>query len=376
MYLFLTLTFFGAQAIIPGDFVSQFSQFLPDAELRALREQLGLDQPLWVQYLSWLRTVASGEFGFSYWGTPVGEILWELLPATLLVLVSGTLLAFAAGHWLGKLSAWRGSGLFTGATSFAAVLFYTTFPPWLAFVMLYLVARLIGGNPDQALYVFSGGRAQFLEPPRGRPDPTLIIMVATLILVPVLLWIASYLWKRWSGRRLPLLIGTPLLLALVGLGWYAGGLWPTAVVYLRFASVPILTYALLTFGEVMLITRTSMSDILSEDFITTARAKGLPARLVRDQHASRNAILPVLSRLVISLPYLLTGLVIIEDALRWRGLSSALFTSLYTQDMPVVMAALVLVAIFSIIARIMVDIAHLLLDPRIRHRSSELDPSQ
>ncbi|HEY4666853.1 MAG TPA: ABC transporter permease subunit, partial [Anaerolineales bacterium] len=87
---------------------------------------------------------------------------------------------------------------------------------------------------------------------------------------------------------------------------------------------------------------------------------------IRDRHAARNAILPVVSRLIISLPYLLTGIVIIEDVLEWPGLGTSLFNSLYQQDMPMVMAMFLMVGGFSLAARLLLEALLVVLDPRLR----------
>jgi peptide/nickel transport system permease protein len=129
----------------------------------------------------------------------------------------------------------------------------------------------------------------------------------------------------------------------------------------------ILTYTLLSFGETMLIMQSSMTDVLKEQYIETARAKGLPASAVREQHAARNALLPVLSRFVISLPYLLTAVVIIESSVGWPGMGTTMWNALYWQNMPVVMAILVLIGIVSLVLRLILDMLIAYTDPRIRY---------
>jgi ABC-type dipeptide/oligopeptide/nickel transport system permease component len=123
---------------------------------------------------------------------------------------------------------------------------------------------------------------------------------------------------------------------------------------------------LLTFGETMLIMRTSLREQHHQEYVTVARAKGLPESTVRDKHASRNAILPVVSRLIISLPFLLTGIVIIEDVLGWPGVGSTLFGSLYQQDMPMVMALFLLVGLVTLVARLILEVVLAMMDPRLR----------
>jgi peptide/nickel transport system permease protein len=176
----------------------------------------------------------------------------------------------------------------------------------------------------------------------------------------------NYLIQRLWRRRLPLLVALPLFLAGTVASWYALGFAPLALDVMLVAAIPLLTYVLLSFGETMLIMRTSMMDTLKEEYVLTAQAKGLADRVVRNKHAARNALLPVLSRFVVSFPYMLTGLVIVEDTLDWPGISKSLFDALYQQDMPVVMGGLLLVGILSAIARLVLDVLAAYLDPRIR----------
>jgi peptide/nickel transport system permease protein len=136
---------------------------------------------------------------------------------------------------------------------------------------------------------------------------------------------------------------------------------------LRMSWLAILTYTVLSFGETMLIMQSSMTEVLKEEYVTTAHAKGLPASQVRERHAVRNALLPVLSRLVISMPYLITGVVIIESAVGWPGMGMAMWNALYWQNMPVVMVMVLFVGILSLAARLVLDVLIAYLDPRIRY---------
>jgi peptide/nickel transport system permease protein len=157
--------------------------------------------------------------------------------------------------------------------------------------------------------------------------------------------------------------------------WYTFEFEQQAFDILSRAAIPTITYTALSFGETMLIMRTSMADTLEEEYITVARAKGLPERIVRNKHAVRNAILPVVSRLVITLPYLMTGVVIIEDVFGWPGVGSALFDSLHQQDMPIAMAIMLFVGLFSLISRLLLDVLLAYFDPRIRYQEPATLPS-
>ena len=121
----------------------------------------------------------------------------------------------------------------------------------------------------------------------------------------------------------------------------------------------------------MLIMRTSLHEQQNQEYVSVARAKGLPEAIVRDKHASRNAILPVVSRFLIILPFILTGIVIIEDVLEWPGVGSSLFNSLYQQDMPMVMMLFLLIGLVTLIARLILEVVLAIMDPRIRVTETE-----
>lgn len=379
LFLFLTFMFFVTEIMIPGDFTTQFALSHNREQREEMRHELGLDLPLWERYLHWLRRTLNGNLGTSLYGPPVIEVLKRMMPYTLLVFFTGTVIAFLFGQWLGKLVAWRGSGLLSSSATFSAIALYTSFPPWLAFLVTYFLARQLGWF-----------RRAYGDDPFGRnrqvwqdspcPAPTaMLYMVITAVAVALIVVAANKVLERRLRRRSSgwpfghaqgRLAWLELPLFVVGLvgSWFVLGFGPQALDILKVAGLPLITYVLLSFGETMLIMRTSMTDTLKETYVSTARAKGLPDDVVRDKHAARNALLPVLSRLVISLPYLLTGVVIIEQRFDWPGLSGMLFDSFYQQDMPLVLGGLLVVGVLSAAARLVLDVLYAYLDPRIRYR--------
>ena len=365
LFLFLTFMFFVAEIMIPHDFTVQFGMTYTREQREQMQQEFGLDLPLWQRYLNWVRRLISGSLGTSFYGSPVVEVLKTFLAPTLLIFVAGTGIAFVFGQWLGKLTAWRGSGWLSNSATFSAIALYTTFPPWLAFLMTYFFARRLGwfrrlDNPYRQL------NREIWKGFALTPQAVMWRMLLALVAVALLLAVVNRVLRRTLQRRIPTLLYLPLLVAGLIASWFALGFVRQALDILSLAGLPILTYVLLSFGETMLIMQTSMADTLGENYVITARAKGLPNCVVRDKHAARNALLPVLSRLVVSLPYLLTGLVIVEDVLRWPGISGALFYSLYQQDIPVVMGALLMVGVLSAVARLILDVLYVYLDPRLR----------
>jgi peptide/nickel transport system permease protein len=163
LFLFQTAVFFIVQIILPGDFVSHLVLGLTISEAQEMRAGLGLDLPIWERYLAWLMSMLRGDFGISYSNfgaeTSVMSILKSVIPATILVFGLGTLIAFVIGQWLGKVTAWQGPGFLSGSVTFSAIALYTSFPPWLAFLMVYFIVNRFGLLPryfDNSLWRSAG----------------------------------------------------------------------------------------------------------------------------------------------------------------------------------------------------------------------------
>jgi peptide/nickel transport system permease protein len=373
LFVFATLMFFLIQIIMPGDFVDQFSLFMSAGERQEMRSQLGLDLPLGQRYVQWLNKLAHLDLGASFTGGQVSDVLKSAIPPTLLVFGIGTVLAFLIGIWLGERTAWRGSGVLSRAATLGGIALFTSFPPFLAWLLSYLltdsrnfvvmgeVGGLRGGLSFRQLDVSLWAAADL--------SPVAVIerMILTMLIAAAAVLVLNGLLRRRRRVQAPPL---PLLLLIVagtvGL-WFALGIQALALDIVQFAWLAVLAYTLLSFGETMLIMQASMTEVMKEEYINTALAKGLPAAAVRKKHAVRNALLPVLSRLVISLPYLLTGIVIIESSVGWPGMGTAMWNALYWQNMPVVMAGLLIIGVLSLVARLVLDIVIAYLDPRIRY---------
>jgi peptide/nickel transport system permease protein len=367
LFFFITAVFFLVQIIVPADFTVQFALGMTAAQREAMREELGLNLPLWQQYLNWLGDFFTGKLGTSFYGNDVIELLKVALPLSMLIFVPGLALAYILGLRLGKFTGWRAPKVLSGATTLSGLALFTSFPPWLAWLVAYIIGRRLGvqravfGNPvgdfDRRLWSEID-----LEPAAvaARMLLTMAILVGGLALLN---W---QLVKR-LGRGIPVLVGIFLVGGLSFLIWRAWGFGPQSLDLATIASVPMLVFILLTFGETMLIMRTSLREQHNQEYVTVARAKGLPESIVRDKHASRNAILPVISRFIITLPFLLTGIVIIEDVLNWPGVGSSLFNSLYQQDMPVVMILFLLVGLVTLVARLLLEVILAMMDPRLRY---------
>lgn len=365
LFGFLTAMFFGVQALIPGDFVTPLRLGMTEQELADLRAQLGLDQPLWVQYLKWLRALASGELGGSTFGMPVSRLLLDVVPATLFVFVTGLLLAYLIGGWQGRWTAWR-PGFRSESMTLAGLGFVTAFPPFLAFVLVTVLGPRVSDLRQR--FLDDGGRLWFgtdLEPGGVLVDMTISLLVTLAILAVV-----GRVARRISRRRMRASLVAAIAAVAVPLWWWRQGYHLHAFDLVLDAAVPLVAFTLLAYGEFLLIMQTTMVATKHEDFIAAARAKGLSERAIRDRHAAPNAVVPLLSRLAVSIPFLMTGLVIVERSVAWPGLGDFLFRSIEAQDMPVVMGALAVIGVIALVARLALDLIMVVVDPRLRGRQA------
>ncbi|MDP8959658.1 MAG: ABC transporter permease [Actinomycetota bacterium] len=375
LFLFVTISFFLINLLIPYDYATQFQLGCVECGQR-VREQLGLDRPLWVRYLDYLGDLARGRLGYSFDGPPVTQTIFSALPTTLLIFGVGGILAYLLGDWLGRFVAWHRNRVVAGTTSTASVLFYTSFPPWLVFLLVYFgTALLLDARGALGLPVDS--TPLWRESLASEAD---VIRVGGLgLFAALLVALVVRSRARRNGWRLVAFLALPTALAAVGTAMVLLGIGPQALDVLFFRATrevnigvgsPVLAtvaLVLLAFGEVMFVLRTGIATEMREDYVATARAKGVPERLVRDRHVGRNAILPALSRFFTGVPYVITGLIIIERELAVQGLSSVFFAAVQEVDIPVILGTLVMIGMIGLALRLALDVLHAVLDPRIRY---------
>lgn len=330
----------------------------------ALRTVLGLNEPLWTQYIKWMGRFLKGDLGtsFAYRNMPVSVILATRAPRTLLLFLPASLAGFALGLWLGKHIAWRrGSWIEFGAT-LGGTAIYTSFTPWLAFVIISVFALSLGWAPpeniiDPNVWI----RQEVLL------DSVINRLLQTMVAVGVLFFILWRVTLTAGAHRIhSRLAGSGIILGLAALPWILSGWIWLALDILHHMVLPLLTLLLLSFGETMLLMRTTMIDVLGNDHVLTARAKGVPDSDVRDKHVARLALLPVITHFIIHLPYVIIGSFVVEKIFSWRGLGQALFDAADFYDLPVLMGILSVSGIFILSAHLVLDIMNAWLDPRVR----------
>jgi peptide/nickel transport system permease protein len=304
LLLILTLTFFFLR-LIPGDPIHAFEgQRLSLEQQQRLRQIYGLDRPLPVQYLHWLSAVARWDWGISLsQQRPVSTALGEALPATAILACAGLAVEYALALLLGIVSALRrGSALDHG---------------------IRIVTLLLYSQP-----------------------------VFWLGLMAVLLF--SYVW--------PVLPASHMHSVDADLMSPAGRLLDLA----RHLLLPALVMGLGTAGGTARFLRASLIEVMSQDYIRAARAKGLSEWRVVWVHGMRNAIVPLIQVFAITLPVLLSGALIVEVVFSWPGLGQLTFLAIGTRDYPLILGAVALSAVLVVLGNLLADVLHALFDPRVR----------
>jgi peptide/nickel transport system permease protein len=289
----------------PLDFLEAENPDLSPEVKRQLTELYGLDQPLVVQYGNWLARVARLDFGRSFLpdGRPVLAKIAERMPITLALNLVELFIIVAVAVPIGVLSATRQYSSFDKVTTVFVFVGFATPDFWLALLLMSLFGAQLGWLPISGLRHINWEYLSFWQQQ----------------------------WDLLSHLFLPIAVAT--------FGGLAG------------------------FSRYM---RQSMLEVIRQDYVQTARAKGLSEGVVIGKHALRNALLPVVTILGLSLPGLIGGSVIIESIFAIPGMGQLMVQSIYARDYPVVMGSLVIVAFLTLIANLFADLAYGLVDPRIR----------
>lgn len=308
LFLIATLIFILFR-LMPGDPVGTLISPRWTAEMKALmRMRFGLDGPLWQQYLYYMKNLLTGDFGISfYWQGNVIDILKPRVIPTILLFTLGTLLAYACGVNLGRIIAWRRGGKFEYGSTIAGLFFFTMPIFWLGLL---------------AIWIFSW----------------------KLDLFPVGGIKSAELWS---------VTGTTLGMKILDVAYHL--------------FLPLSVFTLWVFTASMLLMKNSMLETVKEDYIVTARAKGLPEKKIRDHHAARNAMLPVVTALSLAMAFSFNGGVLTEKTFSWPGLGSLLVDASLSYDYPLAQGAFILLAGVVLIAVLCADILYAYLDPRITY---------
>jgi peptide/nickel transport system permease protein len=305
----VTLTFVILH-IAPGDpTATYFNPNIPPDVLERMRVSMGLDRPLHIQYVSWVRAFLTGDFGYSYTQfRPVADVIADALPKTLLLGAVSLVVIFIVGCVVGTIQAVRQYGLSDTMLTIGTLGIYSMPGFWLGLMLVLAVSS--PWWPDILRLPVSGMTSvdhEFMSP-AGQ-----ILDVSRHLVLPVI---------------------------ALGLASAAG-----IARYMR--------------GE--------MLEVLQQDYIRTARAKGLRESRVLVKHALRNALIPIVSLLGLFLPLLIGGSVVIEVVFSWPGMGRLMYDSILARDYPVVMASTFLFGALVVAGNLVADLLYAVVDPRIRY---------
>jgi peptide/nickel transport system permease protein len=352
----------------PGDIADMLTlnPDIPPGEVQRLREDLGLTKPPFERMVTYVLNFYQGNLGVSFqkYPTPVIDIIAERLPRTVVLFVTANMVAFWAGFVTGKILAWRRGGFVEYSSTIVGVTLYTIFLPWFALMMIWLFAVTLDWFPP----------GKFIDPSKWLTETVSTNQVFLRIIWTSLVGLVVMFLGFWSSNRAPRSYRLPIRLASVILPlagvilyWATSGMGHLALDIVSHLILPVGTLTVYAYAGTMLLMRTTMLETLREDYILTARAKGLPDKLVRDKHAARNALLPVWTGLVFSVVGSIGGGVITETVFSWPGIGLALLNASTSEDIPVAMGVLTILGVLTLVSHLIVDIGYAFLDPRIRY---------
>jgi ABC-type dipeptide/oligopeptide/nickel transport system permease component len=311
--LFAALTVFVAITLnfvlfrtLSGDALSALRCRQCSAQFKAYqREELGLDKSKWAQYRIYLGDLAHGNLGKSLRSEDaVTHELWAPIKNTVPMVALGTVFSIIFGILAGVVSAWRRGTLADRATLWTGLGFYSMPPQWLGLLVVLFVAGAVG------------------LPTSGIKDPTLGIL----------------------GDA---------------------STWDVFVDRMRHMILPSLTLGLVLYGEYALIVRSAMLETLGEDYVLTARAKGLSNWATVWRHGLRNALLPIVTLVALSLGFIIGGSITIEYVFSYPGIGLEVVEAIDQRDYPILQGAFLLLTLAVIFANLVADLLYFKLDPRV-----------
>lgn len=302
VFVAITLNFVIFRAV-PGDAVTGLRcQFCTIEFKEQLRAELGLDQSKWEQYWLYLQSLAQGDMGRSFVSRePVLDELIDPLLNTLPMIALGTAFAIVFGIITGVIAAWRRDTFLDWGGLSFGLLFYSLPTQWLGLMLLIVFAGVL--------------------PVSGISDPFL-----------------QFTDPSW---------------------------WETFVDRLEHMVLPAATIGIVLYGEYALIVRSSLMEALSEDYVLTARAKGLSNWRIVWKHAFRASLLPVATLIALSLGYLVAGAILVEAVFSYPGIGLVTYDAVFERDYPVLQGAFLILTLSVVFANYVADLLYFKLDPRV-----------
>jgi peptide/nickel transport system permease protein len=293
--------------ILPGDPAAMIARDprLDAQQMEILKASFGLDKPLYIQYGIFIENTFKLNLGISFfYRVPVSSILFERLANTLYLVGLGTLLSMAIGLVLGIIAGWYRGKTPDHVAFGSALLFYSMPSFWISMVLIYALAIVYPIFP-------TGGMV--------------------------------------NDR-------------LITAGWAAA-----TQDSLYHLALPLITYALVFAGAYALIMRTSVINILSEDYVLTAKAKGFSDFDVLKKHVLKNAALPSVTLIAMNIGLMVLGAISVETVFNWPGVGLLVYQAIFFRDYPLLQGTFIFFTIFMVVANLIADMLYSFLDPRVRY---------
>lgn len=306
---FVLVTNFFLFRVLPGDPARSFGRgrFTTEAQLEEFNRTYGFGQPIGEQFVTYLKNIFSGDLGLSVsTRAPVAELIVDRIWPTLLLVGTSTLLATVLGVWLGVNQAWQRGSRFDRSSTMGALTLYSMPEWWLGMVLIATLAAGVGPLPR--LFPTGGLHSPGVDP------------------------------ASWAG--------------VADTAWHL--------------TLPVITLTLAYLADYSLIMRSSLLDEIGEDYLTTARAKGLRDVTVRNRHAVRNAMLPTTTLIALNLGFVVTGAITVETVFSIEGLGLLAVEGLRGPDLWLLQGTFLVASAGVIIANLVANLIYGLLDPRVR----------
>ncbi|SFY32554.1 dipeptide transport system permease protein [Paracoccus pantotrophus] len=317
----ITLVAFGFIRLLPGDPVLLMAgeRGVSPERYAQIAAQLGYDKPVWQQYLHYLGNLLQGDLGNSLvTKKPVLTEFLALFPATVELALVAIVIATVIGVPVGVIAAIKRGSWFDQVSMTAALVGFSMPIFWWGLLLIILFSGVLGWTPVSGrislMYFF--------------PQVTGFMLIDSLI----------------SGQK---------------------GAFASALSHLILPSIVLATIPLAVIARQ---TRSAMLEVMGEDYVRTARAKGLSTRRVIGVHALRNAMIPVITTIGLQVGVLMAGAILTETIFSWPGIGKWMIDSISRRDYPVVQSGLLLIAAIVMIVNLIVDLTYGLINPRIRHK--------
>ncbi len=291
---------------MPGSFIQgMITPGMTAEQIERIRQEWGLNEPLWKQYINFMVNYQTGNFGRSpTQNTEVWSLIVRRMPRTIVLFGSVFIVGFVIGPLVGMyLGWWRGSTKDKGI--FSSSLFVYSMPAfWISWLFIWVFNYELDWLPSAFMFT------QYPE----------------------------FEWTAFTIMRDVLYHMALPMLSLTFIGWVGS----------------------------MLVMRPTMNNVTDEGYVFLARAKGLSERTVMIKHAARNALIPVVTGAIVSLAFLIDGSVIVEQVFSWPGMGALIISAVLSRDFPTAQAAFFMIAVLVVVMRLLTDVVYTYLDPRIK----------